>query len=116
MDFRFTFVQASRQALTLKYHKIVNAQIGIKIILSLLFQERQQFHLEQLRAAEFRARATAQQQLARENQNQSGGVAGQPTLPPPQQPQSKIIAPTPTVKTATRPTGFAVGSGVIFAD
>merc|ERR1712029_1268532 len=30
-----------------------------------LIQERQQFHLEQLRAAEFRARAAAQQQLAR---------------------------------------------------
>ena len=29
----------------------------------LSFQERQQFHLEQLRAAEFRARAAAQQQL-----------------------------------------------------
>merc|ERR1719203_1530080 len=56
-----------------------------------LIQERQQFHLEQLRAAEFRARAAAQQQLARENQNQPGGGAGQPTLPPPQQPQSEII-------------------------
>merc|ERR1711948_155186 len=54
-----------------------------------LIHERQQFHLEQLRAAEFRARAAAQQQLARENQNQPG----QPTLPPPQQPQSEIIAP-----------------------
>merc|ERR1712117_460300 len=32
-----------------------------------LIHERQQFHLEQLRAAEFRARAAAQQQLAREN-------------------------------------------------
>merc|ERR1711936_193412 len=31
-----------------------------------LIHERQQFHLEQLRAAEFRARAAAQQQLARE--------------------------------------------------
>merc|ERR1719367_455778 len=44
-----------------------------------LIHERQQFHLEQLRAAEFRARAAAQQQLARENQNQPGGGAGQPT-------------------------------------
>merc|ERR1711881_186037 len=35
-----------------------------------LIHERQQFHLEQLRAAEFRARAAAQQQLARENQVQ----------------------------------------------
>lgn len=32
-----------------------------------LIQERQQFHLEQLRAAEFRARTAAQQQLAKEN-------------------------------------------------
>merc|ERR1711994_109309 len=31
-----------------------------------LIQERQQFHLEQLRAAEFRARSAAQQQLTRE--------------------------------------------------
>jgi len=31
-----------------------------------LIQERQQFHLEQLRAAEFRARTTAQQQLTKE--------------------------------------------------
>merc|ERR1712038_153299 len=61
-----------------------------------LIQERQQFHLEQLRAAEFRARAAAQQQLARENQNQPG----QPTLPPPQQPQSEIIAPAPTATPA----------------
>jgi hypothetical protein len=31
-------------------------------------QERQQFHLEQLRAAEFRARTAAQQQLNKEQQ------------------------------------------------
>merc|ERR1712055_558576 len=50
-----------------------------------LIQERQQFHLEQLRAAEFRARTAAQQQLTK----QEGGsvsslvVASQPsTLPP----------------------------------
>merc|ERR1719273_403072 len=65
-----------------------------------LIQERQQFHLEQLRAAEFRARSAAQQQLARENQNQPGGGAGQPTLPPPQQPQSEIIAPALTATPA----------------
>merc|ERR1719195_44243 len=35
-----------------------------------LIQERQQFHLEQLRAAEFRARAAAQQQLAQEQPQQ----------------------------------------------
>merc|ERR1711997_1216038 len=66
-----------------------------------LIHERQQFHLEQLRAAEFRARAAAQQQLARENQSQPGGATGQPTLPPPQQPQSEIIAPaTPAAPAA----------------
>jgi len=43
-----------------------------------LIHERQQFHLEQLRAAEFRARAAAQQQLARENQTQPGTVAVAP--------------------------------------
>lgn len=32
-----------------------------------LIQERQQFHLEQLRAAEFRARSAAQQQMSKEN-------------------------------------------------
>ena len=38
--------------------------VNLKYI-SILLQERQQFHLEQLRAAEFRARAAAQQQLSR---------------------------------------------------
>merc|ERR1719350_1119382 len=57
-----------------------------------LIHERQQFHLEQLRAAEFRARAAAQQQLAREGTQPGTGSAGaqpsnQPTLPPPTQPQ-----------------------------
>jgi len=52
-----------------------------------LIQERQQFHLEQLRAAEFRARTAAQQQL-----NKEGGVGGvqqhqQPPPSPGQQPQ-----------------------------
>merc|ERR1712037_194124 len=61
-----------------------------------LIQERQQFHLEQLRAAEFRARAAAQQQLAREGTQPGTGSAGaqpsnQPTLPPPTQPQSEIV-------------------------
>merc|ERR1712156_983244 len=42
-----------------------------------LIHERQQFHLEQLRAAEFRARAAAQQQLARE----TGTPAGTPATP-----------------------------------
>merc|ERR1739846_153103 len=61
-----------------------------------LIHERQQFHLEQLRAAEFRARAAAQQQLAREGTQPGTGSAGaqpsnQPTLPPPTQPQSEIV-------------------------
>merc|ERR1719383_1560843 len=45
-----------------------------------LIQERQQFHLEQLRAAEFRARSAAQQQLTREQ-------GQQPVAPNAQQPQ-----------------------------
>merc|ERR1711993_156737 len=44
-----------------------------------LIQERQQFHLEQLRAAEFRARSAAQQQLSREQNLSSGQMtSGQP--------------------------------------
>merc|ERR1712223_1240781 len=51
-----------------------------------LIHERQQFHLEQLRAAEFRARAAAQQQLARETGTPAGtpatpAVAGTPPAP-----------------------------------
>merc|ERR1712111_87419 len=41
-----------------------------------LIQERQQFHLEQLRAAEFRARSQAQQQL-----NKEQGTGGQTPAP-----------------------------------
>ena len=48
----------------------------------LVFQERQQFHLEQLRAAEFRARAAAQQQLARETGTPATpAVVGTPAAP-----------------------------------
>ena len=74
------------------------------------FQERQQFHLEQLRAAEFRARAAAQQQLAREGTQTGTGSAGgaqpsnQPTLPPPTQPQSEIVtavSPAPATPAAS---------------
>ena len=53
-------------------------------------QERQQFHLEQLRAAEFRARSAAQQQLSREQNLPSVQVASvQPPMQPavPAQPQ-----------------------------
>merc|ERR1712096_250858 len=52
-----------------------------------LIQERQQFHLEQLRAAEFRARTAAQQQLNKEAG--VGGVQGQPPASPGQQPQAQ---------------------------
>lgn len=40
------------------------------MFLRLFLQERQQFHLEQIKAAEFRARTAAQQQLAKEQQQQ----------------------------------------------
>jgi len=49
-----------------------------------LIQERQQFHLEQLRAAEFRARSAAQQQL---NKESGVGVGVQQPASPGQQPQ-----------------------------
>merc|ERR1712013_958459 len=52
-----------------------------------LIQERQQFPLEQLRAAEFRARTAAQQQLNKEAG--VGGVQGQPPASPGQQPQAQ---------------------------
>merc|ERR1712106_102089 len=53
-----------------------------------LIQERQQFHLEQLRAAEFRARTAAQQQLNKESGVGVGvGVAGQQPASPGQHPQ-----------------------------
>jgi len=47
-----------------------------------LIQERQQFHLEQLKAAEFRARSVAQQQLNKEG---GGGVTVTPAGPAPGQ-------------------------------
>merc|ERR1712111_103202 len=62
-----------------------------------LIQERQQFHLEQLRAAEFRARAAAQQQLARteggaaQPANAAGATPSTPTQPPANTP---VVAPT----------------------
>lgn len=81
-----------------------------------LIHERQQFHLEQLRAAEFRARAAAQQQLAREGTQTGTGSAGgaqpsnQPTLPPPTQPQSEIVtavSPAPGATTPAAPAAVA---------
>jgi len=53
-----------------------------------LIQERQQFHLEQLRAAEFRARTAAQQQLNKESGVGGGVPVGQPASPG-QQPQAQ---------------------------
>lgn len=46
-----------------------------------LITERQQFHLEQLKAAEFRARQTAQARLQQEQQGQWQAV-GHPNMPP----------------------------------
>merc|ERR1711915_904713 len=56
-----------------------------------LIQERQQFHLEQLKAAEFRARSAAQQQLNKESGVSVG--AQQPASPGQQpQPQQAMLA------------------------
>merc|ERR1719411_1592843 len=61
-----------------------------------LIQERQQFHLEQLRAAEFRARSAAQQQLTREQNVPSVQVVGaQPPI------QSVVPAPQPSIPQQT---------------
>ena len=63
----------------------------------LSFQERQQFHLEQLRAAEFRARAAAQQQLNAQQPQQvtspqpPAATPSTPTQPPANTP---VVAPT----------------------
>merc|ERR1712058_21059 len=64
-----------------------------------LIQERQQFHLEQLRAAEFRARSAAQQQLNKEQ----GVTTTTSTAPAPAgaQPQPAGTAPAgPTAAVA----------------
>ena len=60
-----------------------------------MFQERQQFHLEQLRAAEFRARAAAQQQLARTEGGtaQPAAAAGAAATAP--KPAGAVPAPAP---------------------
>ena len=72
-------------------------------------QERQQFHLEQLRAAEFRARAAAQQQLARSEGGTAPVAAGAPrpagaapvNSPQPQQAQ-QVQVPAPQQPVATQ--------------
>jgi len=62
-----------------------------------LIQERQQFHLEQLRAAEFRARSAAQQQL-----NKEQGVTSTTTTAPTAsgQPQPPVAGAAPAGPTA----------------
>merc|ERR1719273_2372696 len=61
-----------------------------------LIQERQQFHLEQLRAAEFRARSAAQQQLSREQPMPAVQASGgQPTM------QAVVAAPPQNVSGVT---------------
>merc|ERR1719376_1640324 len=65
-----TFMDQEREAL--EYHR------------QQLIQERQQFHLEQLRAAKFRARSEAQQQLTREQgPAPPAAAAGMHQQPPP---------------------------------
>merc|ERR1712107_876264 len=59
-----------------------------------LIQERQQFHLEQLRAAEFRARSQAQQQL---NKEQGTGPAGSLPAGAGAQPAGPAAAAAPAV-------------------
>ena len=67
-----------------------------KFVSFVFLQERQQFHLEQLRAAEFRARSAAQQQLTREqNIPAVQGPAGQA-------PAVQTVVPTPQ-QTITTP-------------
>ncbi|XP_039281683.1 SWI/SNF complex subunit SMARCC2 isoform X1 [Nilaparvata lugens] len=63
-----------------------------------LIQERQQFHLEQLKAAEFRARQQAHQRLAAEQQGQQTTPSTTPTPPSPQAvptPQQAATSPSP---------------------
>ena len=55
-----------------------------------LIQERQQFHLEQLRAAEFRARTAAQTQLKNGDKPAVPGAAGTPSA------GAAPVAPTPS--------------------
>ena len=59
------------------------------MIINCSFQERQQFHLEQLKAAEFRARTAAQQQLNKE----AGVAAPQQAAPAGQAPPAPAAAP-----------------------
>ncbi|XP_068619544.1 SWI/SNF complex subunit SMARCC2 isoform X2 [Battus philenor] len=58
-----------------------------------LIQERQQFHLEQLKAAEFRARHQAHQRLQAESGGIVGAVVGAGEQPPPGEAPSQPIVP-----------------------
>ncbi|EDW66752.1 SWI/SNF complex subunit SMARCC1 isoform X2 [Drosophila virilis] len=63
-----------------------------------LITERQQFHLEQLKAAEFRARQQAHHRLQQELQQQGqqvGAAAGAMIMPPQQQQQQQQTLPPP---------------------
>ncbi|KAK7864658.1 hypothetical protein R5R35_012427 [Gryllus longicercus] len=62
-----------------------------------LIQERQQFHLEQLKAAEFRARQQAQQRFASEQGAASWGPASGQAVPP----QSTVPSPAPPTPAAS---------------
>ncbi len=62
-----------------------------------LLQERQQFHMEQLRAAEFRARQVAAQHLAVEQRSQ--GLLSQATVSLPQ----TVLNPTMVEKVTPSP-------------
>ena len=55
----------------------------ICVFICAIFKERQQFHLEQLRAAEFRARSAAQQQLTREQGPLPPAVGAHPQMAAP---------------------------------
>ena len=62
------------------------------MIINCSFQERQQFHLEQLRAAEFRARAAAQQQLNTQQPQIVNANSGNQQPPPAQPPAAQPSA------------------------
>ncbi|XP_074652701.1 SWI/SNF complex subunit SMARCC2-like [Tubulanus polymorphus] len=64
-----------------------------------LLQERQQFHMEQLRAAEFRARQVAAQQLAAEQKQQGVPILDQSTVGMPVGQQPAASTPQPVLET-----------------
>lgn len=74
-----------------------------------LIQERQQFHLEQLRAAEFRARSAAQQQLQLENAAKQQPVAGIQVQVPQQMPPPQQFSQQPIVQQIQVQQGWDLG-------